>query len=109
MASLSDQIDRLTRNARSVQTTAAAIIDRANAPTIFTDAVLTTPVADLIRDADPAELGLFTLIQPTQDAPQVPEVKRVEFVGATPLRKNRATAEIEPETYANAALKYINQ
>jgi len=122
MASLSDQIDRLTRNTRAIKTTAANIAPASsnNSP-IFTAAVLTTHLGDLIRDVDPSELGLFRLVQNSSDnayeldgrVPPEPEIKRIEFSGATPLRKHVSRREdkreIEPEVYALAALKYIEQ
>ena len=77
---------------------------------------------------DPTELGLFTLVQPTQSAPahtqeDAPsatktEITRVEFPGATPLRRPPARRarddparprEHEPEVYAQAALKYLER
>lgn len=126
MASLSDQIDRLSRNTRAIKGTAAltAAIDSAHSgPSAavagpFTRAVLTTHLGDLIRDIDPSELGLFTLQAPAQDAraPSASHISRAEFTGATPLRKpppRRDDApkpnDAEPETYANAALRCIDR
>jgi len=112
MASLSDQIDRLTRNTRSIKVTAA---QTAKAPTTFTRAVLETHLGDLIRDIDPSELGLFSLVEGPSNASEAPDpqIKRTEFPGATPLKRRQARPEvkqeIEPEVYAHAALKYIEQ
>ena len=123
MASLVDHVDRISALARSIRASAAP--PDVPIPGPFTRAILDTPLGDLIRDIDPSELGLFTLVQPQQ--PIVPEVEtgnvgiaRVEFLGATPLRKPpaakserngalRAPREHEPEVYANAALKYLER
>ncbi|KAH9485301.1 hypothetical protein JR316_0002209 [Psilocybe cubensis] len=122
MASLSDQIDRLTRNTRLLKETAAQVAPaEAKHAVIFTNAVLNTHLGDLIRDIDPSELGLFRLVQNDtsntydKDSRSItePQIRRTQFVGATPLRKNPARREeryeIEPEVYAHAALKYIEQ
>ncbi|CDO72773.1 hypothetical protein BN946_scf184994.g26 [Trametes cinnabarina] len=123
MASLTDHVDRLSAIALSIRA-AAAPPPRTTIPDPFTRAILETPLGDLIRDIDPAEIGLFTLVQPSQ--PAVPEVEtanveigRVEFLGATPLRKppsarqprtdGQRPREHEPEVYANAALKYLER
>ena len=114
MSSLSDHIERLTRLAKSINSTANDIL-AAPSSGLFTTAVLRTPLEDLIRDVDPSELGLFTL--QTRPGEQKEELSRVAFSGATPLRKNvrrkeegkRKEAEIEPEVYAQAALKYLDR
>ena len=96
-------------------------------------AVLATPLGDLARDVDPSELGLFTVMpqpgtgasttvasmeitadEPSASATHKTEVTRVEFLGATPLRRpppgQRALEkEKEPEVYAEAALKYLDR
>jgi hypothetical protein len=119
MASLADQIDRLTTNTRAIAATVHRIAPN-NAPTAFTRAVLHTHLGDLIRDVDPAELGLFRLVSPPSNntydnghSTQEVEVRRVELPTATPLRKQQPRREdkqeIEPEVYAHAALKYIDQ
>lgn len=131
-ASLSDQIDRLSRHSKAIRSTAyhTAIVSgkqqlsKVGVAGPFTRAVLTTHLGDLIRDIDPSELGLFNLVTPsagrpldseTRSAPAA-EVTRVEFHGATPLRKaapRRDDAskpkDIDPEVYAQAALKYIDR
>lgn len=124
MASLVDHVDRLSTLASSIRASAARS-SNANIAGPFTRAILETPLGDLIRDIDPAEIGLFTLVQPRQpavvdmDAGNV-EIGRVEFLGATPLRKPssseyatrdgmRAPREHDPEVYANAALKYLER
>lgn len=128
MASLSDQIDRLSRNTRAIRSTTAQTASFPGKHGLgvagpFTCAVLNTDLGDLIRDIDPSELGLFTLVTPpggnSRDnnvrGPPPVEILRAEFSGATPLRKapSRRDApkskEIEPEIYAQAALKYIDR
>ncbi|OSD01261.1 hypothetical protein PYCCODRAFT_1412789 [Trametes coccinea BRFM310] len=123
MASLTEHVDRLSAIALSIRA-AAVPPPRSTIPGPFTRAILETPLGDLIRDIDPSEIGLFTLVQPQQ--PAVPEaeaanveIARVEFLGATPLRKppsarqpradGQRPREHEPEVYANAALKYLER
>ncbi|KZT27974.1 hypothetical protein NEOLEDRAFT_1167693 [Neolentinus lepideus HHB14362 ss-1] len=120
MASLTNSIDRLSEIAKSIRTTASSI-SAAPAAGPFTRAVLHTHLGDLIRDADPSEVGLFTLVQPARPdsdnvGAKVKEVTRVEFTGATPLRKptgrygaKTKEREPEPEVYAQAALKYLDR
>ncbi|KAG2153871.1 hypothetical protein DEU56DRAFT_426235 [Suillus clintonianus] len=117
MPSLSDQIDHLTSLSKSIKATADEF------PTsdgLFTTAVLDTALGDLIRDIDSSELGLFTLVQPPSHVPTESEargvISRVEFPGATPLRKPPSRRqemtkprEYEPEVYAQAALKYLDR
>lgn len=120
MPSLTDHIDRLTSTMKSVKDSASAISEH-NHSGPFTSAVLSVPLGDLIRDIDPSELGLFTLVPPprvsTQSGPPQ-EVTRVEVVSATPLRKHPSaqrrdvlfpSKEPEPEIFAEAALKYIDR
>ncbi|KAA1474250.1 hypothetical protein DENSPDRAFT_882650 [Dentipellis sp. KUC8613] len=127
MPSLADHIDRLTLTARSIRNSALATASTAtSAGGPFTQAVLTTPLGDLIRDIDPSELGLFTLVPPappnagTRDAEPAgaaAEIARIDVVSATPLRKHPAARrddilrprEPEPEVYAEAALKYLDR
>ncbi|KAI0063690.1 hypothetical protein BV25DRAFT_1990653 [Artomyces pyxidatus] len=127
MPSLSDHIDRLTQTARSIRTSASATSAFPNSGGPFTQAVLTTPLGDLIREVDPSELGLFTLVSPTppnaparETAPpsQPAEIARIEVASATPLRKHPAARredtlfrpkEPEPEVYAEAAMKYLDR
>jgi len=117
MASLSDQIDRFARNTRAIKAVSAKPETTLSA---FTQAVLYTHLGDLIRDIDPSELGLFTLVGNTanpydKDARSAadPRVTRAQFHGATPLKRRPTrqdpNPEIEPEVYAHAALKYIEQ
>ncbi len=124
MASIVDHVDRISALARTIRASATPP-SNVPIPGPFTRAILDTPLGDLIRDIDPAEIGLFTLVQPQQ--PVIPEVDagnveiaRVEFLGATPLRKPpsskpgkgeglRQPREHDPEVYANAALKYLER
>jgi hypothetical protein len=117
MPSLSDQIDHLTSLSKSIKASADGfpISDG-----LFTTAVLDTALGDLIRDIDSSELGLFTLVHPPSHVPTESEVRgvisRVEFSGATPLKKPpfrrqemTKPSEYEPEVYAQAALKYLDR
>ena len=122
---LPDHVDRLSLLAKSIRANASAISPNTSGP--FTEAVLRTPLGDLIRDIDPAEMGLFTLVALPQPVvsendtalPGEGELVRVEFHGATPLKKPPApkpgrpeghrTGEHEPEVYARAAVKYLNR
>ncbi|EPQ57372.1 hypothetical protein GLOTRDRAFT_137712 [Gloeophyllum trabeum ATCC 11539] len=123
MSSLTDSADRLLQIGKSIRSTATSISTSSDR-TPFTRAVLHTHLGDLIRDADPSEIGLFTLVQSrplpdkeaaaTGTAPK--EIARVGFPGATPLRKPSAKygikmkeREPEPEVYAQAALKYLDR
>ncbi|KAG1851109.1 hypothetical protein F4604DRAFT_1592568 [Suillus subluteus] len=117
MPSLSDQIDHLTSLSKSIKASADGF------PTsdgLFTTAVLNTALGDLIRDIDSSELGLFTLVHPPSHVPAESEargvISRVEFPGATPLKKPPSRRqemtkprEYEPEVYAQAALKYLDR
>ncbi|KAG2342545.1 hypothetical protein BDR05DRAFT_934910 [Suillus weaverae] len=117
MPSLSDQIDHLTSLSKSIKASADGF---PASDGLFTTAVLKTPLGDLIRDIDSSELGLFTLVHPPSHVPTESEargvISRVEFPGATPLRKppsrrqeTTKPREYEPEVYAQAALKYLDQ
>ena len=124
MTSLLDHIDRLSACAKSIRAATNPSFDNP-VPGPFVHAVLEAPLGDIIRDIDPSELGLFTLVQPSHSTVAEPdpgnmEIARVEFLGATPLRKPptsrhgqpggiRAPREHEPEVYANAALKYLDR
>ena len=121
MTSLSDQIDRLTRHARAINSAASQTADKRTTVSVFTRAVLYTQLGDLIRDIDPSELGLFTLLEPPSansydrdtHTSTDPKITRTRFHGATPLKKRPPRQDksqaIEPEVYAHAALKYIDQ
>ncbi|KIJ19009.1 hypothetical protein PAXINDRAFT_175077 [Paxillus involutus ATCC 200175] len=128
MPSLADQIDHLAATAKAIRASAVAIIPSEENPAPlaipFTRAVLDTSLGDLIRDIDASELGLFTLVPaPDADVRKQPEngtrraeISRVEFPGATPLRKQPTRRdgmfkpkEYEPEVYAQAALKYLDR
>jgi hypothetical protein len=118
MSALADHIDRFSSTVKLIRTTALALSDpTSNSHGPFTRAVLKTPLGDLIREVDSSELGLFTLVTPThQDKPK-DAIKRVEFLGATPLRRPAVARrddamrikEFEPEVYAQAALKYLDR
>ena len=117
MPSIADHVDRLTGTLKSVKASASAITQH-NHHGPFTRSVLNTPLGDLIRDIDPSELGLFTLVPPprvsTQSGPPQ-EITRVDVVSATPLRKTQRRGvlahpkEPDPEVFAEAALKYIDR
>jgi hypothetical protein len=131
MAALSDRIDRLSRTTKSIQAIAAQIGVPSNGHSLeagmarpFTRAVLGTTLGDLIRDVDVSELGLFSLVESSsagetraheRDARRNvhSEITRVEFPGPTPLKKQRAdqqkAKELDPEIYAQAALRYLDR
>ncbi|KAH9830757.1 uncharacterized protein C8Q71DRAFT_784405 [Rhodofomes roseus] len=124
-STLPDHVDRLSLLAKTIRANAAVTAPQTSGP--FTEAVLRTPLGDLIRDIDPTEMGLFTLVVPSKPVvadtngppPMDGELARVEFHGATPLKKPPAprpgradgqrTGEHEPEVYARAAVKYLDR
>ena len=101
----------------------------------FTRAMLETPLGDLIRDVDPSEIGLFTLVPSTSSithpsivsedlnasahASQRAEIARIALPIATPLRKpppgtrrgedGKRITEHDPEVYINAALRLLDR
>ena len=122
MPSLVDHIDRFVYTVQSIQSTSKQIACNPKGP--FVRAALETPLWNLARDVDESELGLFTLVSNSSTLPAGPnddndinvaqktELTRVEFLGATPLRKPvgaRKVEEKEPEVYAEAALKYLDK
>lgn len=128
MTSLSIQVERLLQHSKSIKNAAAETAHNSNqdggsiaGP--FTRALLQTSLGDLIRDVDSSELGLFTLTRPTKDqgadlksSSIGADVERVQFSGATPLRKPRVQhadnlrhKDPAPEIFAQAALKYIDR
>lgn len=137
MSTLADHADRLARLADAIRTNAAAAgrqedernVASGSSAGPFTRAVLHTPLGDLIRDIDPSELGLFTVVQPSshgahhvaqEEAPaaQKAEIARVTLPIATPLRRPPAMhkkqggqkpGEHDPEVYAHAALKFLDR
>jgi hypothetical protein len=118
MTSLAGQIETFSRNTKAIKTTAASTaINQPSIPGLFTSAVLNTHLGDLIRDIDPSELGLFSLTPSHFREQGVPTtgVTRTEFPAPTPLRKPLSQRDIpkpndvEPEIYAQAALKYIDR
>ncbi|KAL4253499.1 hypothetical protein ABKN59_002089 [Abortiporus biennis] len=133
MSSLDEHVDRLSQLATSIRARTSASQEAYSSSSIgpYTRAVLETPLGDLIRDIDPAELGLFTLVEPSQPGPSQAaaqeediftaraEIARAEFTGATPLKRPPTARpgkddplrprEHEPEIYAQAALKYLDR
>ncbi len=121
MASLSEQIDRLSKCTKGIETAAQAV--SGSAPTqSFTFAVLHTQLGDLIRDIDDSEIGLFSVVVPNTPqerdsvAKAVPELTRNDFQVATPLRRastrrddGNKSKDPDPEVYARAALRYIHR
>ncbi|KAJ7045389.1 hypothetical protein C8F04DRAFT_1333275, partial [Mycena alexandri] len=81
-------LDRLAAHTQAIHAAASC----APPPGPFTRAVLNTTLGDLIREIEPAELGLFT-----------PQLARAEFHGPAPRRKQ------DPEVYAQAAFNYIDR
>lgn len=118
-ALLSDQIDRLNQRTRAINAVAAQtahtdLPTRISRP--FTHAVLNAEIGQLIRDVDSTEFGLFTLAKRASSDPSTHEghLKRVDFVGATPLKKNASRRddkppEIAPEIHAQSALKLLHR
>lgn len=118
--SLPDYIELVSSISKSIRTNVSEPDDYA--PGFYTNAVLRTPLADLIREVDPSEVGLFTLVPPSSYGASTAEegepgsathVTRVDLPSATPLRP-RTGREIkpqdhEPEVYANAALKFLDR
>lgn len=124
MPSLLDHIDRFSFTSQAIYTSCQQVSISPTGP--YVRAALYTRIGDKARDIDESELGLFTLVTPTnahgravddEDAAgaAMSEVARVEFPGATPLRKPVGTGraarsdEKEPEVYAEAALKYLDK
>lgn len=110
--SLSDYIDLVSTTSKSIRSITSQPPPSAR-PEFYTDAVLRAPLSELIREADPSEVGLFTLA-----GGESTEIVRAELPNATPLKPTAAKArdgkdgrpkEKEPEVYANAALRYIDR
>lgn len=118
--SLPDYVELVSSISKSIRTNVSESNDYA--PGFYTNAVLRIPLGDLIREADPSEVGLFTLVPPSsygtgtiegEELGSATHVTRVELPSATPLRP-RTGREIkaqdhEPEVYANAALKLLDR
>ncbi|KAL0580338.1 hypothetical protein V5O48_001675 [Marasmius crinis-equi] len=112
MSALDDCISRLNASTKSIASITSAITQVSPGP--FTRALLFTELGDLIRDIDPSELGLFSVSNSSPEdvrAPSTPEISRVDFHGATPLRKptlrkeeQHKSKEVLPEVFARAAL-----
>jgi hypothetical protein len=118
--SLPDYIELVNSISKSVRTNGSELDDYT--PGFYTNAVLRTPLADLIREADPSEAGLFTLVPPSPygtgtveegEPVSATHVTRVDLPCATPLRQRTGreikTQDHEPEVYANAALKFLDR
>ncbi|KAF7782470.1 hypothetical protein Agabi119p4_1846 [Agaricus bisporus var. burnettii] len=115
MRSLADHIDILGRNTKNITT----LVDNASRNPLstgpFANAILQCHLGDLIRDVDPSELGLFSLVQPQRNSMQEKEVERINFHGATPLRRphsrhdDKSRRDAGPEIYAKAAMKYMDR
>ena len=118
--SLPDYIELVSSISKSIRTNVSEPDDYA--PGFYTNAVLRTPLADLIREVDPSEVGLFTLVPPSSYGASTAEegepgsathVTRVDLPSATPLRprtgREMKPQDHEPEVYANAALKFLDR
>jgi len=118
--SLPDYIDLVSSISKSIRTNVSEPSDYA--PGFYTNAVLRIPLGDLIREADPSEVGLFTLVPPPSYGAAAEEeegpgstthVTRADLPSATPLRprlgREIRVQEHEPEIYANAALKFLDR
>ena len=118
--SLPDYIELVNSISKSIRTNGSEQDDYA--PGFYTNAVLRTPLSDLIREADPSETGLFTVAPSSSYGAGVAEesepgsathVTRVDLPRATPLRQRTGreikTQDHEPEVYANAALKFLDR
>lgn len=124
MPSLLDHIDRFSYTAQELRSSCQQISVNPTGP--YVRAALHTRIGDKARDIDASEIGLFTLVTSTAAhthvvdegevaSAVVNEVARVEFPGATPLRKPAGVVrgvmkdEKDPEVYAEAALKYLDR
>ncbi|KAJ3749108.1 hypothetical protein DFH05DRAFT_640584 [Lentinula detonsa] len=122
MSTLSDHIDRLAHSTRGIISLTASTSGSSRVG-IFTRAILTTELGDLIRDINSSELGLLTITAPSNAVAHDKEMRnqsgveinRAEFHGATPLRRPTGRRdelkhkELPPEVYAEAALKYMER
>lgn len=124
MPSLLDHIDRFSYTAQQIQSSSRQALSSPHGPYVHT--ILSTDIGDMARDIDASELGLFTLVPQASAHTRVDdsdassavknEITRVEFQGATPLRKpaggkkfGKDAQDKEPEVYAAAALKYLDR
>lgn len=117
--SLPDYIELVSSISKSIRTNVSEPEDYA--PGFYTSAALRAPLEDLIREADPSEVGLFTLVPPPsygagaeEEGPgSATQVTRADLPSATPLRPRTGreikTQEHEPEVYANAALRFLDR
>ncbi|TRM69672.1 hypothetical protein BD626DRAFT_624997 [Schizophyllum amplum] len=120
--SLLESIDRLSQQTKAIRTSAGSIAPRQshldprlNVSGPFTRAILYTQLGDLIREVEPTELGLFHVVE-SPASKEVPATSAAEFTRvsvpvATPLRKpahkDERRQRSDPEVYAKAALRYI--
>ena len=116
---LPDYIELVSSISKSIRANVSEPEDYA--PGFYTNAALRTPLSDLIREADPSEAGLFTLVPPSsygagteEEGPGgATQVTRADLPSATPLRPRTGreikTQEHEPEVYADAALKFLDR
>jgi hypothetical protein len=115
MRSLADHIDLLSRNTKNITTLGENASRSPLSAGPFANAILQSHLGDLIRDVDPSELGLFSLLQPQRSSAQEKEVERINFHGATPLRRphprhdDMSRRDVDPEIYAKAAMKYMDR
>ena len=119
--SLPDYIELVSSISKSIRTNVTEPDDYA--PGFYTNAVLRTPLGDLIREADPSETGLFMLapsssygggtVEEGEEPANATHVTRVDLPNATPLRPQTGreikVQDHEPEVYANAALKFLDR
>jgi hypothetical protein len=119
--SLSDYIELVSSMSKTICANATESNDYA--PGFYTNAALRTPLGDLIREADPSETGLFTLVpspsygggtaEEGEEPASATHVTRVDLPSATPLRPQTGreikAQDHEPEVYANAALKFLDR
>ncbi|PFH51984.1 hypothetical protein AMATHDRAFT_2473 [Amanita thiersii Skay4041] len=105
MASFSPNIDRLSRSSQAIAKAAQATAHHHHP--LFANALLHTPLGDLIRDIDHSELGLFHLTTSS--------VTRIDFPNPTPLKRALSRRDdvskpsVDPEVYAQAAIKFIDR
>lgn len=120
--SLSDYIDLISSTSKAIRSIVSD--SEQSRSEFFTDATLRSELGDLIREADPSEIGLFTLVPPpaysTATENDVPasgtQIARADLPTATPLKpanqrigREGRVKDHEPEVYANAALKYLDR
>jgi hypothetical protein len=79
----------------------------------YTEVILSTePIVNTVREADPMEAALFTVVPPSHgEGPSIVDLKRKESASATPLRKAREAplALLDPDEYLTSALRLGEQ